>query len=162
MVPNIKFSLVCCCCSFTVMSYSLWLHELQHTRPSCPSPSPKVFQSSCPLHQWCHPAISSSDALLSFCPQSFAASGTFPMSQPFTSGEQNTGASASASVLPRDSYETILEGHWKVYHAIGLRSWIERERIPSRVHGFSKTLGFHKEGQDWWSETTLMQSSSFA
>ena len=64
-----------------VESNSLQPHGLQHTRPSCPSPSPRVCQSSCSLHQWCHTAISSSDALFSFCPQSFPASGTFPMSQ---------------------------------------------------------------------------------
>ena len=52
-----------------------------------------------PLHWWCHPAISSSDALFSFCPQSFPASGTFPMSRLLASDDQNTGASASASVL---------------------------------------------------------------
>ena len=66
----------------------------------CSFPSPRVCPSSCPLHQWCHPAISSSDALFSFCPQSFPASRTFPMNQLFTSGDQNTGASSSASVLP--------------------------------------------------------------
>ena len=55
-------------------------HGLQNTRPLCPSPSPEVCPSSCPLHQWCHPAISPSDALFSFCPQSFPTSGTFPMS----------------------------------------------------------------------------------
>ena len=82
-----------------VMSDSLWPHELQHTRPPCPSPSPRVSPSSCPLHQWCHPPISS-DALFSFCPQSFRASGSFPMSWLFTSGDQDIGASASASVLP--------------------------------------------------------------
>ena len=81
-----------------VMSDSLWPHGLQHTRPLCPSQSPKGCPSSCPLHQWCHPAISSSDAL--FCSQSFPASRTFPMSWLFTSGGQNTGASASASFLP--------------------------------------------------------------
>ena len=80
------------------MSDSLGPHGLQHVRPPCPSPSPKVCPSSCPLHQWCHPAITSSDTLFSFCPQSFSASGTFPMSRLFTSGDQNTGA--SASVLP--------------------------------------------------------------
>ena len=74
-------------------------HGLQHTRPPCPSPSPKVCPSSCPLHQWCHLVISSSGALFSSCPQSFRASGTFPVDQLFASGDQNTGASASASVL---------------------------------------------------------------
>ena len=56
--------------------------------------------SSCPLHQWCHLACSSYDSLFAFCPQSFPASGTFPMSWLFTSDDQNTGASASASVFP--------------------------------------------------------------
>ena len=75
-----------------VKSNSLWPHGLQHP---CPSPSPDVCPSSCQLHQWCHPAISSSDILFCFCSQSFPASGTFPMSQLFSSGDQNTGASAS-------------------------------------------------------------------
>ena len=81
------------------MSDSSWPHGLQHTKLHSPSPSPKVCPSSCPLHRWCHPAISSSDALF-FCPQSFPVSGTFSMSHLFTSDDQNTGASASASVLP--------------------------------------------------------------
>ena len=63
--------------------------------PVCPSPSPRVCPSSCSLHRWCHPAISSSEACFSFCPQSFSASGTFP-----TLDDQNTGASVSLSVLP--------------------------------------------------------------
>ena len=80
------------------MSDSLWPHELQHASPPCPSSSPKVYPSSCPLHRWCYPDISSSDALFPFCLQSFPASGTFPMNQPFASDDKNTGASASASV----------------------------------------------------------------
>ena len=86
--------------SLPVMSDSLWPHRLQHARPPCPSPSPRVCPSSCSLHQWCRPAISSSDALFSFCPQSFPASGTFPISRLLTSGDQNTGASSSAPILP--------------------------------------------------------------
>ena len=82
-----------------VGSDSLWPHELQHTRPPCPSPSCRVFPSSCSLHPWCRPAISSSDSLFSFCLQSFPASGTFSMSCLFASDDKNTGASASASVL---------------------------------------------------------------
>ena len=85
--------------SLPVMSDSLWPHGLQHTRPPCPSLSPRVCPSSVSLHRWCHPAISSSDALF-FCPQSFPVSGTFPMSHLFTSDDPNTGASASGSVLP--------------------------------------------------------------
>ena len=90
----------CCCSANPVVSNPLQPHGQQHTRPLCPSPSPEVCPSSCPLHQWCHPAISSSDALFSFCPQSFAASGTLAMSQMFTSDDQNTGVSASASIFP--------------------------------------------------------------
>ena len=86
--------------SHPVMSNSLQPHGLQHTRPSCPSLSPKVCPGSCPFHRWCCPAISSPDTLFSCCPQSFPASGTFPMSLLFASDDQNTGASASASVLP--------------------------------------------------------------
>ena len=82
------------------VSDSLRPHGLQHSRPPCSSPSSRVCPSSCSLHQWCHPAISSSDALFSFCPWSFPASGTFLMSCLFTSYDQNTGASALASVLP--------------------------------------------------------------
>ena len=81
------------------MSNSLWPHGLQHTRLTCPSQTPRAYSNSCPSSQWCHSTISSSDALF-FCPQCFPASGTFSMSQLFTSGDQNIGVSASASVLP--------------------------------------------------------------
>ena len=83
-----------------VVSNSLQSHGLQHTRPPCPSPSPRVFPSSCSSHLWCRPAISPYDALFSYSPQSFPASRTFPMSLLFTSDDQNTGASASPSILP--------------------------------------------------------------
>ena len=85
--------------SCPAVSDSLGLHGLLHARPLSLR-SAEVFPSSCPLYQWVHPAISSSDALFSSSSQSFPASGTFPMSQLFTSGDQNTGASATASVLP--------------------------------------------------------------
>ena len=78
------------------MSYSLQPNGLQHTRRLCPSPSPKVCPSSCPLH----PAISFSDSIFSFCPQYSPVSGTFTMSQLFPSDDQNTGVSASESVFP--------------------------------------------------------------
>ena len=85
--------------SCPVMSNSLQLHGLLHTRPLCPSPSPRVCPSSCSLHWWCCPTISYSDILFSFCPWSFPAPGTFPMSQQFTSDNQNTGA-FSFSISP--------------------------------------------------------------
>ena len=90
----------CCCCSVAQSCVILQPYGLQHARSPCPSPSPKVCPNSCPLHWWCHPAISSSDVLFSFCPQSFPATGTFPMSQLFALDDQNTRVSTSASVLP--------------------------------------------------------------
>ena len=73
---------------------------IQHARPPCPSPTPGVYSNSCPLTQWCHPTISSSVIPFSSCLQSSPTSGSFQMSQFFTSGGQSTGVSASASVLP--------------------------------------------------------------
>ena len=81
--------------SRSVMSYSLWPCELQHARPPCPSPTPGVHPNSCPSSQWCHPTISSSVVHFSSCPQSFRASGSFPVSQLFTSGGQSIRVSAS-------------------------------------------------------------------
>ena len=81
------------------MSDSFWRHGLQHAGVPCPSLSPRACSNSCPLSQWCHLTISSSATCFS-CPQSFPASGSFPMSQFFTLGGQNIGPSASASVLP--------------------------------------------------------------
>ena len=74
-------------------------HELQHARPSCPSLTPGVHSKSCPLSQWCHPPISCSVVPFSSLLQSFPASGSFPVSQFFTSGGQSIGVSASKSVL---------------------------------------------------------------
>ena len=84
------------------MSNSLWPHELQHTRPPCPSPTPGVHPNSCPSSWWCHPAISSSVIPFASCPQSLPASESFPMSQLLAWGGQSTGVSALASFLPKN------------------------------------------------------------
>ena len=86
--------------SRSVVSDSLRTRGLQHARLPCPSLTPGACSSSCPLSWWCHPTISSSVSPFSSCLQSFPASGSFPMSQFFTSGSQSIGVSASASVLP--------------------------------------------------------------
>ena len=88
----------------SVMSDSLRPHELQHCRPLCLSPTPKVYSNSCPLSWWCHPTISSSVVPFSWL-QSFPASGSFPVSQFFASGGQSIGVSASASVLPMNTQD---------------------------------------------------------
>ena len=82
--------------SHSVTSNALRPHGLQHIRLPCPSPTPGARSTSYPLSWWCHPTISSSVVHFSFCLQSFPASGSFPMSQFFTSGGQSIGASASA------------------------------------------------------------------
>ena len=81
------------------VSNSLWLHGLQHTRFRCPSPTPRACSNSCPSSQWCHPTISSSVIPFSHL-QSCPTSGSFQMSQSFTSGGQSFGDLPSASVLP--------------------------------------------------------------
>ena len=82
------------------MSDPLPPHGLQHTRLPCPSPSPGVCSNSQPLSQWCYLAVSSSVVPFSSCPQSFPESGSFPVSQLFTSSSQSIGVSALALVLP--------------------------------------------------------------
>ena len=86
--------------SSSVVCDSLPPHGLQHPRLPCLSPTPKVYSNSCSLSWWCHPTISSSVVPFSSCLPSFPASGSFRMSQFFTSGGQRIGVSASASVLP--------------------------------------------------------------
>ena len=86
-------------------SRSLWLHESQHTRPPCPSPTPGIHPNSCPSSRWCHPAISSSVIPFSSCPHSLSASEPFPMSQLFAWGGQSTGVSALASFLPKNTQD---------------------------------------------------------
>ena len=89
--------------SRSVVSDSLWPHELQHARPPCPSLTPRVHSNSCPCSRWCHPAISSSVIPFSSWSQSLSASGSFPMSQLFAWGGQSTGVSALASFLPKNT-----------------------------------------------------------
>ena len=86
--------------SHSVMLDSLRPHGLQHAKLPCPSLSPGVCSDSCPSSRWYHPTISSFTTHFSSCPQSFLASGSFPMSQLFSSGGPSIAGSASASVFP--------------------------------------------------------------
>ena len=85
------------------MFYSLWTHELQHTRLLSPPLSPGICSDSCPLNWWCHLTISSSAASFSFCLPSFPASGSFPMSWLFASGGQSI-RGFSFSISPSNGY----------------------------------------------------------
>ena len=107
--------------SRSVVSDSLRPHEPQHVRPPCPSPTPRVHPNPCPLSRWCHPTISSSVILFS-CPQSFPASGSFQMSQLFTSGGQSTAVSASTSALPMNTQD---------WSPLGWTGWIS---LQSKGH----------------------------
>ena len=128
MLPtDTQFSLVQF--SHSVMSNSLRPHGLQHARPPCPSPAPRVYPNSYPLSWWCHPTISSSVIPFSFHPQSFPASGSFQMSQLSPSGGQIIGVSASTSVLPMNTQD---------WSPLGWTGWITlQSKGLSRV--FSNT-----------------------
>ena len=91
--------------SCSVVSVSLQPHEVQHTRPPCPSPTPRVHSDSRASSRWCHSAISSSVVPFSSCPQSLPASESFPMNQLFAWGGQSIGLSALASVLPKNTQD---------------------------------------------------------
>ena len=101
--------------SLSVMSHSLRPSGLQHTRLPCPPLSPRACSNSCPSCQWCHPTISSSVIPFSSHLQSFPASGSFPISQFFTSGGQSIGVSASASFFPMNIQD---------WSPLGLTGWI--------------------------------------
>ena len=113
----------------SVMSDCLQPHGLQHSRPPCPSPTPRVYSNSCPLSQWCHPVISSSVIPFSSHLQSCPASGSFQMSQFFSLGGQSIGVSALTSVLPMNIQN---------WFPLGWTGWVSlQSRGLSRV--FSST-----------------------
>ena len=112
-----------------VVSDSLRPHDLQHSRPPCPSPTPRVHPDPCPLSWWCHPTISSSVIPFSSCLQSFPASGSFQMRQLFTLGGQSIAVSSLASVLPMNTQD---------WSPLGWTGWIAlQSKGLSRV--FSNT-----------------------
>ena len=129
-MQKVQFSLF----SHSVESYFLPPHGLQHARLPSPSRTSGVCSNSCPSSQWCHPTISSSVIPFSSHLQSFPASGSFPMSQFFTSGGQSIGASASASVLPMNIQD---------WFPLGLMG-----RIPLQSKGLSRVF----------SSTTIQES----
>ena len=119
--------------SCSVVSNSLRPHGLQHSRPPCLSPTPRVYSNSCPLSQWCHPTISFSVIPFSSRLQSFPASGSFQMSQLFASGGQSTGV--SASVLPMNIQD---------WFPLGWTGWISlQSKGLSRVF-FNPTVQKHQ------------------
>ena len=92
---------------------TLW--DPMDARPPCPSPTTRVYPNSCPLSQWCHPTISPSVVTFSSHLQSFPASGSFQMSQLFSSVGQSIGVSASALVLSMNTQD---------WTSLGWTGWI--------------------------------------
>ena len=129
------------------MSYSLRPHGLQHARPPCPSPTPRVYSHSCLLSWWCHPTISCSVVPFSFHHHSSPASGSFQMSQLFTSGGQSIRVSASTSVLPMNTQD---------WSPLGWTGWISlQSKGLSRV--FSNTTV--QKNQFFGAQLSLWSSS---
>ena len=122
--------------SHSVVSDSFRPHEPQHTRPPCPSPTPGVHTNPCPSSGWCHPTISSSVVRFSSCPQSFPASGSFPMSWLFPSGGQIIGASASASLL-----------------SVNIQDWF--------LLDLTTLISFLSKGLSWVFSSTTVQKHQF-
>ena len=133
--------------SYSVMSDSLPPHQLQLARLPRPSTTPRACSDSCPLSQWYHPTISSSVDPFSSCLQSFPASGSFQVSQLFTSGDQNIGVSASASGLPMNIQD------WFPLGWTGLISL--QSKGLSRV--FSSTIV--QKHQFFWAQLSLHSNS---
>ena len=127
--------------SRSVVSDSLWSNGLQHARLPCPSPTSRAFSNSCPSSQWCHPTILASVLPFSSCPQSFPASGSFPMSQFFTSVGQ-----VLELQLQHQSFQ------WIFLSVISLRiDWFDLA-----VQGTLKSLLQHHS-----SKTSVLQHSVF-
>ena len=116
--------------SCSVVPDSLWPHEPQHASPPCPSPIPGIQPNPCPLSRWCHPTICPTICHpLLLLPSIFPTSGSFQMSQLFTSGGQSIGVSASTSVLPMNAQD---------WSPLGWTDWISlQSKGLSRV--FSNT-----------------------
>ena len=116
--------------SHSVMSNSLRPHGLQQARPPCPSPTPVVYSNSCPSSQWCHPTISSSVVPFSSCPQSFPASGTFPVSQLFAWGGQVVSSLIEPGIAPEKEHFPESQEWGSQSGACGLQGWAVLLEFP--------------------------------
>ena len=135
--------------SCSVVSDSLRPHELQHARPPCPSPIPRVHSDSRPLSWWCHLAISSSVVPFSACPESLPSSESFPVSQLFTWGGQSMGVSALASFLPKNTQGWSLEWTgWITLQSKGLstvfsNTTVQKHQFFSAQHSSQSNFHIH-------------------
>ena len=142
------------------MSNSLRPHWLQHARPPCPSPTPRIYSNSCPLSRRCHPTISCSVVPFSCHLQSFPASGSFPMSPLFASGGQSNGVSDSVSVLPmniQDWFPLEWTG-WISLQSKGLSRVFSNTTVQKHLFfctQLSLQSNSHEFIQDYWKNQSL-------
>ena len=115
------------------MSDSLRRNGLQHTRLSYPSPTPGAYSNYCSLSQWCHPTISSSVNPFSSCLPSFPASGSFPMSQFFTSEGQSIRASASVLPMNIQDWSPLRWTGWISLQSKGLSSLLQHHSSKASI-----------------------------
>ena len=145
---------------------SLQPHGLQHARLPCPSPTPRACWNSCPSSWWCHPTISFSVVPFSFCLQSFPASGSFPVSQFFTSGGQSIRVSASASILPVNIPDWFPLGWtgWislqsKGFSRVFSNTTVQKHQFFGAQLSFSKKANVFQLRRKWCSKTFLIIGS---
>ena len=132
-------TVVICCCSVTKSPPTLQPQGLQHASLPCPSLSPWVCSNARPLSQWYYRTISSSEASFSSCLQTFPTSGSFPMSQFFTSGGQSI--SASASFGARQCFvEEKSPAHCKLFSSISISPLDARSTPPVVTNKCLQTL----------------------
>ena len=138
--------------SHSVTSNSLQPHGLQHARPPCLSPTPRVYSNSCPLSRWCHPTISSSVGPFSSCLQSFPASESFQISQFFALGSQSIGVSASTSVLSMNTQDCPPLGWtgWISLQSKGLSRVFSNTTVQKhQLFGAQFSLWFNSHIRTW-------------
>ena len=116
----------------SVVSNSLWAHGLQHARLPSPSPSPGACSNPCPSSRWCHPTVSSSVIPFSSCPQSFLASGSFPMGWLFALHGQSIGASASVLPMSIQGWSSPISHFKSEKPEIRTVTWISRSPVGRR------------------------------
>ena len=132
------------------------------TRLPRPSPTPRAYSNSCPLSRWCHPTISSSVIPFSSCLQSFPVSGSFLVSQFFTSGDQSIGVSASASVIPMNIQDWFPLGWtgWIFLQSKGLSRVFSNTTIQKNQF-FGTQLSLQSKGLSRVFSNTTVQKHQF-
>ena len=154
-----KMCVCVCVCVYSSVQLLSNVHESQHARPPCPSPTPGAYSNSRPSSRWCHPAISSFVVPFSSCPQSLPASGSFPMSQLFAWGGQSIRVSASASVPPMNIQDWFPLG-WTGWISLQSKDSHKSSPTPQFKSINSLVLSFLYSPtltsiQDYWKNHTL-------